>query len=365
MTSGAQAQRAKTARVLLETTDLSMSDVAFAAGFDGTRQFNDTVRDVFATTPSTLRASATNTGASIPGTMTVCLAFRPPLWPDSLFGHLAATAVPGVEEWRDGAYRRTLRLPFGSGIVALSPRDAHVSCRLTLSYLRDFPVAVARCRRFLDLYADPFAVDTVLARSVALRPIVEGSPGRRVPGTVDEQELALRVVLGQQISTAAARTHTGRLVAACGDAIDDPEGGLTHLFPTAEAVADVDSDTLALPHSRRRTLLVLAETLADGQLDLGVGSDRDTATERLVEIPGVGPWTASTIAMRALGDPDAFLPTDLGVRRAAESLGLGSSPKALTERARRWRPWRAYAVQYLWGVGDHPINHLPPPASSP
>jgi AraC family transcriptional regulator of adaptative response / DNA-3-methyladenine glycosylase II len=291
--------------------------------------------------------------------VTVRLAFRRPFWPDSLFGHLVATAVPGVEEWRDGAYRRTLRLPFGTGIVALAPGPNHVAARLTLDDMRDFPTAIARCRRLLDLDADPVAVDGALADDAALRPLVEASPGRRVPRTVDEHELALRMVLGQQVSTAAARTHAGRLVAALGDPVDDPHGGLTHLFPTAAAVADVDPGTLAFPQSRRRTLRSLAEALADGKLDLGAGGDRDDAGERLAGISGIGPWTASAILMRALGDPDAFLASDLGVRGAARALGLPASPRALTERAQRWRPWRAYAVQYLWGAGDHAINRLP------
>jgi AraC family transcriptional regulator of adaptative response / DNA-3-methyladenine glycosylase II len=252
-----------------------------------------------------------------------------------------------------------MRLPFGSGIVALSPQGDHVSCRLTLTDMRDFSTAVARCRRLLDLDADPVAVDATLAKDPVLRPLVKASPGRRVPRTVDEHELALRVVLGQQISTRAARTHTGRLVIASGEAIDDPHGGLTHLFPATTTIAEIDPTTLAMPDSRRRTFISLAQALADGKLDLSVGGDWDTALERLGEVPGVGPWTRSTIAMRALGDPDAFLPSDLGVRLAAEARGLPSSPAALTERARRWRPWRAYAVQYLWGTGHHPINQLP------
>jgi len=242
-----------------------MSDVAFAAGFGSIRQFNDTVREVFATSPSALRAAAEVRAPSTPGSVTVRLAFRSPLWPDSLFGHLAATAVPGVEEWRDGAYRRTMRLPFGSGIVALSPQRDHVSCRLTLTDMRDFSTAIARCRRLLDLDADPVAVDAALAKDPALRPLIKASPGPRVPRTVDEHELALRVVLGQQISTAAARTLAGGLVVASGEPIDDPSGGLTHLFPATTTIAEVDPTTLAMPGSRRRTFIALAQALADAR----------------------------------------------------------------------------------------------------
>ncbi|MFD5252489.1 AlkA N-terminal domain-containing protein [Streptomyces bobili] len=400
----ARAQRAQTARLLVESTQLSMADVAFAAGFASVRTFNDTVREVFALSPTELRArvpkrndttaaalrtlpvpphalplpalpphtptprtpppGTTETpGAPLvtpaPVTLHLRLPFRAPLNPDNLFGHLAATAVPGVEEWRDGAYRRTLRLPYGHGIVGLAPRPDHIACRLTLSDLRDLTVAISRCRRMLDLDADPVAVDGQLRTDPLLAPLVDKAPGRRVPRTVDEAEFAVRAVLGQQVSTAAARTHAARLVTAHGDPVDDPEGGLTHLFPTPEALAGVDPGSLAMPGSRRTTFTSLVGQLADGRLRLGVECDWEETRARLLELPGFGPWTVDVIAMRALGDPDAFLPTDLGVRRAAQQLGLPSTPAALTARAAGWRPWRAYAVQYLWATDSHPINFLP------
>ncbi|MFE2039729.1 AlkA N-terminal domain-containing protein [Streptomyces sp. NPDC059477] len=356
----ARAQRAETARLLIETTGLPMADLAFAAGFASVRTFNDTVREVFALNPSELRArrpkgQPQTTG----GALTLRLPFRAPLNPDNLFGHLAATAVPGVEEWRDGAYRRTLRLPYGHGIAALGPRPDHIACRLTLSDLRDLPVAIARCRRMLDLDADPVAVDDQLRTDPLLAPLVDKAPGRRVPRTADEAEFAVRAVLGQQVSTAAARTHAARLVTAHGDPVDDPEGGLTHLFPTAERLASLDPESLAMPRTRRTTLTTLVSRLADGTLHLGAGSDWPETREQLLALPGFGPWTADVIAMRALGDPDAFLPTDLGIRRAAADLGLPATPAALTARAAAWRPWRAYAVQYLWATDSHPINFLP------
>ena len=353
----ARAQRAQTARTLIETTDLPLADVAFGAGFGSVRQFNDTVREVFATTPGELRSRRGNGAAASQGTVTLRLPFRGPLWPDSLFGHLVATAVPGVEEWRDGAYRRTLRLPRGSGVVALTPLPDAVSCRLSLSDLRDLSPAVARCRRLLDLDADPVAVDALLADDELLAPYVAKAPGRRVPRTVDEPELALRAVLGQQVSTAAARTHAARLVAAVGEPVDDPAGGLTSLFPSPEEVAAVDPDVLAMPRTRRATVLTLARALADGVVDLDPGVDRARARAQLLALPGIGPWTVEVVAMRALGDPDAFLPTDLGVRLAAKALGL--TDLELLARARRWAPYRAYAVQHLWAVGDHAINSLP------
>ncbi|MEW2304307.1 AlkA N-terminal domain-containing protein [Streptomyces sp. NPDC006655] len=355
----ARAQRAQTARLLIETTALPMAEIAFASGFSSIRTFNDTVREVFALSPTELRDRRPRTAQHAPGALSLRLPFRAPLNPDNLFGHLAATAVPGVEEWRDGAYRRTLRLPYGHGIAALAPKPDHIACRLALSDLRDLPVAISRCRRLLDLDADPVAVDDQLRSDPVLAPLVDKAPGRRVPRTVDEAEFAVRAVLGQQVSTAAARTHAARLVAAHGTPVDDPEGGLTHLFPSPEALADVPPESLAMPRSRRTTFTTLVSRLADGTLHLGVESDWAEARARLLSLPGFGPWTVDVVAMRALGDPDAFLPTDLGIRRAAQELGLPGTPAALTARAAAWRPWRAYAVQYLWATDSHPINFLP------
>ncbi|MFG2876528.1 AlkA N-terminal domain-containing protein [Streptomyces sp. NPDC048337] len=361
----ARAQRAQTARLLIETSELPMGDVAFAAGFSSIRTFNDTVREVFALAPSELRQRAVKASRAkdatprIPGTISLRLPFRTPLNPDNLFGHLAATAVPGVEEWRDGAYRRTLRLPYGTGVVALTPQPDHIGCRLALTDLRDLTIAISRCRWMLDLDADPEAVDEQLRSDALLAPLVDKAPGRRVPRTVDAQEFAVRAVLGQQVSTAAARTHAARLVTAHGERVEDPLGGLTHLFPSPQALAGLDPEALALPRSRRATLTTLVSALADGSLPLGIDSDWEAARAQLSALPGFGPWTTEIIAMRALGDPDAFLPSDLGVRRSAQGLGLPAGPAALTARAAGWRPWRAYAVQYLWATEDHAINHLP------
>ncbi len=363
----ARAQRAQTARLLIETTTLPMGDVAFAAGFASIRAFNDTVRQVFALSPTELRHRAANPrpgrGRPAPagGALALRLPFRAPLFPDSLFGHLAATAVPGVEEWREGAYRRTLRLPHGPGLVALRPLADHVACQLSLADLRDLATAISRCRRLLDLDTDPVAVADLLREDPVLTPLVDKAPGRRVPRTVDPAEFAVRAVIGQQVSTAAARTHAGRLAQAHGEPVEDPAGGLSRLFPGPAALAEVDPGTLAFPRSRRATFAALAGALAAGRIDLSPGGDWAEARRRLAALPGIGPWTVETIAMRALGDPDAFPATDLGVQVAARELGLPASPAGLTERAAAWRPWRAYAVQYLWATGDHAINEMPGP----
>lgn len=353
----ARTQRAHTARVLLQTTDLPLAEVAFAAGFGSIRSFNDTVQAVYATTPSGLR------GSRSPGLakghegrlleIALRLAFRRPFDPSNVFGHLAATAVPGVEEWHDGWYRRTLRLPFGPGFVALAPRADHVAAVLHLTDPRDLTPAIGRCRRLLDLDADPVAVDAALGLDAALAPLVAASPGRRVPRTVDPDEFAIRAVLGQQVSTAAARTHAARLVLAHGEPVDDPVGDLTHLFPPPEALVDPDPGALAMPASRVRTVTGLAASLTSGEVDLSPGADRGVARAALAALPGIGPWTVEVVAMRSLGDPDAFPASDLGVRKGLAVLGLGEAD------AGRWRPWRAYATQHLWALGDHPINHLP------
>jgi AraC family transcriptional regulator of adaptative response / DNA-3-methyladenine glycosylase II len=357
----ARAQRAQTARLLIEATTLPFAAVAFAAGFSSIRQFNDTVRAVFATTPTDLRGRATPSGApATSGGLALRLPFRQPFRPDSLFGHLAATAISGCEEVRDGAYRRTLALPNGHGIVALTPRRDHVACQLALDDLRDLPTAIARCRRLLDLDADPESVAAALADDPLLAGAVAAAPGRRIPGAVDGAELALRAVLGQQVSTAAARTLAARLVARHGAPVQDPAGGLTHVFPSPEALAGLDEAALAMPGPRRRAVTAVLRGLAEGEIELDAGSDLERARAQLAAVPGIGPWTVELVAMRALGDPDAFPATDMGVRKGASLLGLPTTPAALGAHSHRWRPWRSYAVQYLWATLDHPVNTWPP-----
>jgi AraC family transcriptional regulator of adaptative response / DNA-3-methyladenine glycosylase II len=378
----ARAQRAQTARLLIETTGLPMGDVAFAAGFPSIRTFNDTVLQVFAMPPTELRrrtvgrrtasgaaagpphggpggGQAARAGSGSLGALSLRLPFRSPMCPDNLFGHLVATAIPGVEEWRDGAYRRTLRLPHGPGVVSLRPGSEYIACQLALRDLRDLAMAISRCRRLLDLDADPVAVCDQLREDQVLAPLVDKAPGRRVPRTVDAAELAIRAVIGQQVSTAAARTHGARLAQRYGEPVDDQAGGLTRLFPDMAVLAEAQDGTLAMPAARRQTVRALAEAIASGKADLGPGADWDLARSALAAVPGIGPWTIELVALRGLGDPDAFTPTDLGVRLAAAALGLPGSPAALTRRAAPWRPWRGYAVQYLWATSEHAINHLP------
>jgi AraC family transcriptional regulator, regulatory protein of adaptative response / DNA-3-methyladenine glycosylase II len=361
----ARAQRAQTARVLIETTDLPMGDIAFAAGFSSIRQFNDTLRTVCDSTPTQLRRRAAArfrgapSDAATPGTVSVRLPVRTPFAYEGVFGHLAAGLVPGCEEVRDGMYRRTLRLPSGNGVVSLTPAPDHVRCLLALDDFRDLTTAIARCRRLLDLDADPEAVIEVLGSDPALGPVVAKAPGQRIPRTVDEAELAVRAVLGQQVSIKAARTHAGRLVTTYGQPVHDAGGTLTHTFPSVEQLADIDPAHLAVPKARQRTLIALVAGLADASVVLDAGCDWNTARRQLLAVPGIGPWTAEVIAMRGLGDPDAFPATDLGLRLAAEQLGLPTDQQALDARSRPWRPWRSYVTQHLWTTLDHPVNHWP------
>jgi AraC family transcriptional regulator, regulatory protein of adaptative response / DNA-3-methyladenine glycosylase II len=345
----ARAQRAQTARLLIETTTLPFTDVAFAAGFPSIRQFNETVREVFATTPTALRRGAGGNGhghGEAATGLTLRLRHRAPLDAIGLLAFLGARAVPGVEAWdpERAIYRRGLALPHGPAVVALSPRSGdHIACELRLADLRDLAAAVQRCRRLLDLDADPVAIDDALAADPLLAPLVRRAAGRRVPGAVDGAELAVRAVLGQQISVAGARTLAGRLTEALGDPLPDglADERLTHAFPSAPALAAADPAALPLTRVRAHALTTLCGAVADGSLALDPGADRDATRERLLTLPGIGPWTAEYVAMRALGDPDAFPAADLGVRKAIERLGRAADPD-------RWRPWRAYAVQHLW-----------------
>jgi len=360
----ARAQRAQTARLLIETTELPFSEVAFGAGFSSIRQFNDTVRLVFDGSPTTLREQARKRGTTAsPGALTFRLPFRKPFTPEGVFGHLVAVGIPGVEEYRDGAYRRSMQLPNGTCVVSLLPTPDHVVCRIVLDEVRDLPTAIARCRRMLDLDADPEAVDDALSADKRMRALVLKNPGSRIPRTIDEAEMAVRVVIGQQISTAAARTHGARLAAAIGTPISDPDGGgITHLFPTVDQLAVIDPSLLKMPEARRRSFMSLVHALADETVVLDAGSDWWRAREQLHALPGIGPWTVEMIALRALGDPDAFPSTDMGVVKAARNLGIDGDVGAYAHD--KWRPWRSYAVQYLWSSTDHAVNDFPPKGHS-
>jgi len=346
----ARAQRAQTARTLIETTTLSFTDVAFAAGFASTRQFNDTIAEVFALTPTKLRAAAHRRGEHPNGSLTLRLPFRSPLdWP-GLLSWLGTRVIPGVAEVEGNIYRRTLRLPGGAAIVELEPAETYIRCTLQLESVADLASAVLRCRRLLDLDADPTSVAEVLSADALLRPLVRRNRGLRAPGAVDGTELAIQAVMGQQVSLAAARTLTARLVTSSGDRIKIAHRTLTDLFPAADAIASADLTKLGVPASRQSTLTHLAGAIASGELQLDPGADRTEVFRRLTALPGIGRWTAGYILMRALGDPDTFLSTDLGIRKAGALLGLGTDPKTIAAHATAWSPWRTYATHHLWST---------------
>jgi AraC family transcriptional regulator of adaptative response / DNA-3-methyladenine glycosylase II len=276
------------------------------------------------------------------------LPFRPPLQADALLRWLGARAVPGVEEVDGDAYRRSLRLPHGAGVAEVRFEDAHACCRLWLDDARDRKAAVARIRRLLDLDADPGAVAAALGGDPLVGPLVTAAPGLRVPGTVDGAELAVRAVLGQQVSVPAARTAAGRLAAEHGERVAHPVGAVIALFPSAATLAALDPTALSMPRARARALVGLCRALAGGDLRLDAGTDRDGARRALLDLPGIGPWTAGYVAMRALGDPDVFLVEDLGVRHALRRLGAPGEASAARTLAEAWAPWRSYATQHLW-----------------
>lgn len=338
----ARAQRAQTARILLETTDMPAADVAFTAGFASVRQFNETIRQVFAASPSGLRANRHTDGSSAAGQLQLRLPFREPIDLEAELEFLGQRAIPGVESYADGAYQRALRLPHGPAIVELSRgAGAYLNTHVRLTDQRDLAALVARTRRLLDLDADPVAVDATLGADGHLAPLVTKRPGLRSPGAVDGFETVVRAVVGQQISVRGMRTLLGRIAREHGSTAFDDEPWL--LFLSAEQFAALDPASLPMPRSRAETLRTLAAAIAEQRLVLNPGADRAEARAALLEMPGVGIWTADYLVMRALGDPDVLLDSDLGIRRAAAELDV-----ELATAGQRWAPWRSYATHHLW-----------------
>jgi len=353
----ARAQRAHAARVLLQTTGLSAADIAFAAGFASIRQFNDTIREVYAATPTQLRRNApaapspAGSGpaalASPSGGIPLRLAYRGPYASAQVFDYLQRHAVPGVEEVTGAigrrVYRRTLRLTHGAGIAEVNERPGGagwLDCVLDLSDLRDFTAAIGRVRRLFDLDADPYAVAESFAADPLLAPLCAAEPGLRAPGAADPAELALITAHDSALPPAEARRRIHALVTEYGEPLTAPRGGLTHLFPTPQALADADVSPLVRD---------LARALADGTVLLDAGADRDAAEQALRAIPGLTPCAARYIRMRALGDPDVLLEDD-----PALPADPSPSPDA-------WRPWRSYAMHHLWSqrTGHTPQTRRP------
>jgi AraC family transcriptional regulator, regulatory protein of adaptative response / DNA-3-methyladenine glycosylase II len=348
----AQTRRVLFAKQLIQETGMPMVEVAEAAGFGSLRRFNETFRALFNRPPSALRRK---TVAALPAAagVTLRLRYRPPYdWP-ALLDYLAARAIPGVELVEGGAWHRSIGSDgvFGSVRVAHLPQHESLAVAIQFPDVRALPGLVARVRRVFDTGADIAAIGAHLARDPFLAPLVAARPGLRAPGAWDGFELAIRAVLGQQISVAAARRLARRLVVIAGEEIPAERRalpGLTHVFPAAARVAAADLSGLGMPRARRASLASLAaSSVADANLFRPLGTIEE-AIQRLCGLPGIGEWTASYIVLRAMREPDAFPASDLGLLRAAGVDGIRPTPAALLGRAEPWRPWRAYAAQHLW-----------------
>ena len=278
------------------------------------------------------------------------LPYKKPLDFDHMLTFLGRRAVPGVEEVVGGVYRRSLALPRGPAIVELSDGGDHVRCSAFIADARDVSDAEGRCRWIFDVDRDSQRIDDALRRVGLFRAIVARAPGKRVPGAGDGAELAVRAVLGQQVSVGAARTLASRLVATYGTRLDFPRGTVTHLFPTAATLARAGLEGLGAPQARKDAIRTLASAIASGAVELHPGADRADAYRRLLAVPGVGPWTAGYVLMRALRDPDVFLASDLGVRAALRRAGAAHDRDSLKRLAERVGPWGSYATQYLWAT---------------
>ncbi|CAN7293361.1 helix-turn-helix domain-containing protein [Arthrobacter sp. LjRoot78] len=374
----ARAGRAQTARTLLVSTQMKLADVAFAAGFSSVRQFNETIGEVFAMTPTALRGTAVR-GSAVRGTashhrapaattaLTLNLPYREPFDP-GVFDFLAVRVIPGIEAGTATSYARTLRLPHADARFGIT-YDAGAPGRplvLTIGAvdLRDLPSLLSRVRRLLDLDADPVAIDGALAADPRLAPAVKAFPGMRMPGAVDPQELLIRAMIGQQITVAAARTALTQL-SACGSESLVPADGLHRLFPTAAQIADPGFGLLRGPRRRIDSVRSAASAMAAGDLDFGYGDDLAGLQSKLLPLPGVGPWTVGYVAMRVIGAPDVFLANDAAVRNgilalragnpaaagSRESAGCledGRPPGKPTPDFTEVSPWRSYATMHLW-----------------
>jgi AraC family transcriptional regulator, regulatory protein of adaptative response / DNA-3-methyladenine glycosylase II len=342
----ARSARAHFARRLLDDTDLSMMEVALAAGFGSVRQFNRACMEIFRASPRALRAKRRKADRLIAdGGLPIRLGYRGPLAWDALADYFAARAIPGVEHVSGGVYRRTIVVDGHPGVLELSHGgDDHLLLVVHLPRWDELTHLVARARRIANLDLDLDDAAGHLSRDPTLGALLRARPGLRTPGTWDPFETGVRAIVGQQVSVAAASTLTGRIAARVGTPVPGlAQLRLTHAFPTPESLADADLDGIGLPRTRQDAIRSFARAVADDaiRLDGSVGLDELIAS--IVEIEGLGEWTAHYLALR-LGERDAFPSTDLGLRR---SLGLGA-PRALAELAESWRPWRALAATHLW-----------------
>jgi AraC family transcriptional regulator of adaptative response / DNA-3-methyladenine glycosylase II len=351
----ARARRVHFARRLLDETPLPIAQVAFSAGFASIRQFNHAIRATFDASPSALRGRRGRDGSAADGgRLVVRLAYRPPFDWAAIVRFLVPRATPGVEAVTAESYSRTIEVNGVVGAIEVRPgpedfAPPHLLMVVQLPHYEHLMRVVDRARRMFDLDADPLQITNHLRGSSELAPFVEACAGFRVPGAWDGFELAVRAVLGQQVTVRGATTLAGRVAQAFGRPAKARSATLTHLFPQPAVLADADLRTIGIPAARAATIRLLAAKVCSGELVFEAASGLDETIARLRAIPGIGEWTAQYIAMRAFNEPDAFPATDLGLRRA---LGNGAGPISAIRLARiaeAWRPWRAYAAMYLWG----------------
>ena len=349
----AQTRRVLLAKQLIHETHLPMTEVAFAAGFGSIRRFNETFQQLFSRPPRELRrTTGPEFSMAAAGELVLLLRYQRPYDWGATIAFLRQRAIAGIEQVGAQRYARTLQLDGLTGTVTVEPADGN-ALRATVRFpkLSVLPAMIARLRRVFDVGADPLAIAAHLAKDPTLAPLVKARPGLRVPGAWDGFELAIRAVLGQQITVVAAARLAGRMVAAYGEPLSSPSGSLTHVFPRPEVIAAADLASLGMPRSRAAALsAVAAAAVADPHVfDANCGLD--DAVKRLRAIRGVGEWTAQYIALRQLREPDAFPAADLGLLRAiAGREGRKHSSSELIDRANAWRPWRAYAAQHLWAA---------------
>lgn len=353
----AQSRRVLFAKKLISETSLPLTDIAFAAGYSSVRRFNAAFKRTYRMAPRDIRRTHRN-GASTNGHagLTLKLAFRPPFDWDWISGFLGARAIPGVEEVVDGRYRRTVCIDGSAGVIEVShdPERRHLLLRVPPEISTGLPMIVERVRRIFDLRADPATIASQLGDDATMKPLLKRRPGLRVPGAWDGFEVAVRGVLGQQVSVKGARTLTARLVHKYGEPAPNDGNGLTHVFPSADRLSRARMSGLGITGRRIETIRHLAKGVESEELDFGGPSSLDEAVEALTALPGIGPWTANYVALRAHGEPDAFLAGDLGILKACEkATGRKHSEKDALARAEAWRPWRAYAAMHLWaGLDD-------------
>jgi AraC family transcriptional regulator of adaptative response / DNA-3-methyladenine glycosylase II len=356
----AQTRRILLAKQLIHETRLPMIQVALASGFRSVRRFNETFQQLFGRAPSAIRRSGViEEPVERSGAIRLTLSYRPPFEWDSLWAFLQARAIPGVEAVTAGRYLRSIAIGDSAGAIVVEPeKGTRLAVTIRFPDLKALPVIIARVRRVFDLAADPVAIGEDLSRDPLLAPLVAARPGLRVPGAWDGFELAVRAILGQQITVSAAAKLAQALVVAYGQPITDPvirELGLTHVFPTPEQLAVADLTIIGMPRARRDALSSLARAVAADATLFGPRSDLETAIGRLRALPGIGEWMAQYIAMRQLREPDAFPMDDIGIARAfSDRVGDRPTPVQLLARAEQWRPWRAYAAMHLWASEPRP-----------